>query len=101
MEEKKVTLRVLNPRGKLRDIDRIKGASKGIDLSGKKIGVLDNTKSGGDELLPYVLENLRKKVPGIQIKIWNIPFALSPEVKEPRLREIADYADAVIGLMGD
>ena len=94
-------LEVLSPRGSLPETADFAGTSPLADLNGRKIGILNNTKSGGDLLLPYVLEVLRKQAPEMEVREWRIPFMLDPEEKAPRLAELAEWADGVIALTGD
>ncbi|MFC1961981.1 hypothetical protein ACFLWN_02925 [Chloroflexota bacterium] len=70
-------------------------------LSGRKIGIINNTKHGGEILWPYVAEALQKQLPDAELRTWRIHFAFPPSRKEPLLREVVDYSDAVIALMGD
>ena len=101
MHESEVTLEVLSPRGRV--VEKAGGATLGrlSDLSGRKIGVLNNTKSGGEMLLPYLEEALKRRIPTLQLRTWRIPFAFPPELKEPRINDIVEYSDGVIALMGD
>jgi hypothetical protein len=96
-----VILKVLSPRGVIKDVDDVRSVGGLASLEGKKVGILDNTKSGGNELLPFVKEAISNKIKNVEMKTWKVPFGLSQEIKDPRLREIADYADGVIALMGD
>lgn len=93
-------LSILSPRG-----ERSAGTTGGVEalggLQGKRIGILNNTKSGGDLLLPYVLESIKARVPGVEFREWRIPFQLDPKLKAPRLEELARYSDGVIALTGD
>ena len=93
-------LRVLSPRA-----ERTRTASAGAaslgELRGKRIGILNNTKSGGDLLLPYVLDAIKARVPEVEFREWRIPFQLDPRLKAPRLEELAHYSDGVIALTGD
>ena len=101
MQNSKVILKVLNPRGRVAELEE-KAASHRLDsLNNKKIGVLSNTKNGGEILWPYLEEALKKRAPGIQFRTWRVHFGLALESKEPVLREIAENSDAVIALMGD
>ena len=96
-----IKLEVLNPRGEISGAEMF-GASQGLgDLNGRKIGILNNTKSGGDLLLPYVLEAIKGQHPDVEFKEWRVPFMLDPAEKAPRLKEVAEYADGVIALTGD
>ncbi len=101
MQRNEVSLKVLNPRGNIPQVTTTSISERLSSLSGKKIGVLDNTKTGGEALLPYLEQALKRQVPTIQLRTWKVPFMMSPELKEPRLREIADYSDGVIALTGD
>jgi hypothetical protein len=101
METINVTLKVLNPRGTEPEVSQSPLSSQLNDLKGKRIGILNNTKSGGNELLPYVQEDLKRRIPDLEMREWNVPFMLSPDSKAPRLKEIAEYSDAVVALMAD
>ncbi|MFC1904824.1 hypothetical protein ACFLXT_03565 [Chloroflexota bacterium] len=101
MGTNEVTLKVLSPRGEIEAIPQVSLSPSLGDLSRKKIGILYNGKTGGETLLPYIEEALRKRVSDIEFRKWTIVFNQAPEVKEPGLKELADYADGVIALMGD
>jgi hypothetical protein len=97
----KVELRVFNPRGEVAGDPRVP-ASPGLgDLGGKKIGILWNGKFMGGVLLPYLEEALKKRFRDVQFRQWLVPLAQSAEVKAPKIKEIADYSDGVIALIGD
>lgn len=93
-------LRVMSPRS---ERSRAASAGAGIlgELRGKRIGILNNTKSGGDLLLPYVLDAIKARIPDVEFREWRIPFQLDPKLKAPRLEELARYSDGVIALTGD
>ena len=97
----KVSLKVFNPRGELESIPQVSISPRLDKLTGKKIGILNNSKAGGEMLLPYLEEALKKRVPDAELRTWRVLFASPPDVKEPKLREIAEYADGVIALTGD
>ena len=101
MNKSKVKVKVLNPRGKASKVNQIPVSVAPSTLSGKRIGILNNTKSGGEVLLPYIQEALEREVSGIEFHAWKVPAALSHDKKEPRLKEIARYSDFVVALMGD
>jgi len=101
MGTSKVSLKVFNPRGELESIPQVSISPRLGKLTGKKIGILDNSKPGGEMLLPYLEEALKKCVPDVELRTWRVLFAHSLDVKEPKLREIAEYADGVIALTGD
>lgn len=101
MQQDVIRLDILNPRGKVPHVDEFDAAHTLESLSGKRIAILNNTKAGGEQLLPYVLDVLKRKVGAIEFREWRVPFMLEPEQKAPRLQEIVDYADGVIALTGD
>ena len=80
MQRNKVTLKVLNPRGILTRMTGIPISRRLGDLNSKKIGVLNNTKSVAEMLLPYLEEALKKLEPftleGVAGKI-ECPFLLT------------------------
>jgi hypothetical protein len=101
MATEPVRFEVLSPRGALPGGESYQASAGLASLKGKKIGILNNTKSGGDLLLPYVLEALKGRVGEIEFQEWRVPFMLDPAEKEPRLVEIAAQTDGVIALTGD
>lgn len=101
MPKDKVTLSVFNPRGVAESIPQASASPRLSDLTGTKIGIINNGKSGGEMLLPYLEEALRKRIGGVEFHTWRIPFAWSANAKESRLKEVSDYGDCVIALVGD
>lgn len=101
MPESKVTLKVLNPRGRNTRMEKKPVSSRLGTLDGSKIGVLSNTKNGGEILWPFVEDALKRRASGVQFRTWRLHFGLPPEQKEPTLKEIAENSDAVIAFMGD
>ncbi len=101
MDNEKVTLDVLNPRGKLAEFSEFPSSPRLSSLSGRKIGILNNTKNGAETLIPYLKEALQRRYPDIELGMWKVNYALSKDVKEPKLKEIAEYCNGVIALLGD
>ena len=101
MQVSKVTLNVFNPRAEFESIPQVSVSPRLDKLTGKRIGILSNGKAGGEMLLPYLEEALKKRIPDIELRMWRVGFARLPDAKEPILKEIAEYADGVIALMGD
>ncbi|MFC1965617.1 hypothetical protein ACFLWI_01530 [Chloroflexota bacterium] len=96
-----VTLRVFNPRAEIESTPPV-SASPGLgSLAGRKIGILNNSKGGGDMLQPCLEKVLKRRFPDIEFRTWRVPFTESPDVKEPRLREIVEYGDGAIVMMAD
>lgn len=96
-----ILLKILNPRGTVSDSKQIDASPRLKDLAGKKIGIINNGKAGGEMLLPHLMDALQKNHPGIEIRQWEVPLAWPEETKEPVLDEIASQSDGVIALMGD
>jgi hypothetical protein len=95
-----VNLPVLNPRGKLLEKVTRRAASRHLDdLNGKKIGVLNNTHPGGEILWPYVEEALKERLPNIEMRSWKVPHRFPAERKEPNIKALAEFSDAVIASM--
>ena len=96
-----MTLTVLIPRGEIEDISYVPPSPRLSSLAGKKIGILNSGKPGGEMLLPYIEEALKKRVPSIKLRTWKVPYGQPQQEKMPALRELASYSDGVIALIGD
>ena len=98
MSKSNVELTVCNPRGGLETPAMISPSPRLQSLDGKKIGVWMFSLWGlAETLLPQLEDALRKRVDGIEFREWS---AMMPvESKEARLKEIAEYSDAVIVLL--
>ena len=95
-----ITLNVLNPRGDIK-VAKTSTSTRLSSLDGKKIGILENNKPGALMLLPFLVEGIKNRVSDVDIRVWKIPRHWSDEEKKPLLKGISEYADAVIGLMGE
>jgi len=95
-----VTLEVLSPRVDFEKAAPLTMVPRLADLSGKKIGIINNTKAGADAFQPYLEEVLKEAVPTIELKIWSISYN-AYEGKEEDLKEVAEASDGVIVLIGD
>ncbi|MDO8567680.1 MAG: hypothetical protein Q7R57_03075 [Dehalococcoidales bacterium] len=96
-----ITLKVLNPRAEVEKAPEINASPRLNDLAGRKIALLKNGKSGAELLHPYLEDALKQSIPGVKLQTWLVPLSRTPEEKAPILKEIADYADGVIALIGD
>ncbi|MFC1963969.1 hypothetical protein ACFLV1_01140 [Chloroflexota bacterium] len=95
----KVTLEVLNPRTEIEGLEQIRPRSELVDLNGKKIGLVDNTKPDTHTLLVYIAELLKDRFPDIKTKIWRkINYT---GIEENIYKEVAEQSDAVILGTGD
>ncbi len=100
MTNKKIELVVYNPRGKFEIPQTVPPSPRLENLDGKKIGImLFGTGAGlAEELLPKLKEALKKRVGGIDFREW--PAFVPAEFREARLKEIAEYSDGIIVLLG-
>lgn len=95
-----VKLEVLDPRGELYTppVQPINPRLK--SLAGKKIGIMNNGKPGADAFQPHLERALKAVAPGVQLRTWGIAYNVYPD-KAKDLKAMADWSDAVIGLLGD
>ena len=63
MNQDKIELRVLNPRGSIEEKPASAPNPRIVDLSGKKIGLYSNMKQGMDNFYTVFEELLEKKYP--------------------------------------
>ena len=99
MHKDKVELSVLNPRGKIAGTPRIIASPRLNTLTGKKIGVLKFGVWGiTEKIWPGVKEELKKRVSNIQFREWS--FTGSPVSREERQKEIVEYSDGIILMLG-
>lgn len=90
------TVRVLNPEG-VRSKERRPLAGRLATLSGTVIGLLDNSKPGGRELLL----GLREELSALGVTTFIHRTKVHPSAPNPHVDEVAAGADAVIGALGD
>ena len=95
-----VRIEVLDPRAELITRPPAPISRRLRSLSEKKIGILNNTKEGARVFQPYLMKLLKEAEPNLQLRIWTIPYN-DYMGKERDLAEIAEWSDAVIGLIGD
>jgi len=95
-----VVLEVLNPRGEIPPVQPTGLTHRLKDLSGKKIGLIDNGKVGASYFLDAVEEELKKRLPGVVVLRFTKPgrtTAASPQFYP----EVAKKLDAFIYATGD
>jgi hypothetical protein len=99
-KNRKVELRVNNPRGEFESLRMVSPSPRLKSLDGKKIGILKFGTGAGlaEELLPQLEDALRKRVSRIDFREW--PAFIAPELREARSKEIAEYSDGIIVLLG-
>ncbi len=95
-----IILEVLNPRAEIPPVQVLGLIPRLKDLSGKKIGLIDNGKVGAGYFLDAVEEELKKKLPGVTVLRFKKPgrtTAASPKFYP----EVAKKLDAFIYAAGD
>jgi hypothetical protein len=99
MPTKDIKLQVLNPRGKVENIPRFAASPRLKTLTGKKIGVIRFGVWGiSDKIWPKTEEEIKKRVGNIQFREW--PFMGGPLSREAKFKEIAEYSDGIIIMLG-
>lgn len=95
-----VILNILSPRGDIFVPPVTPISARLSSLAGKKIGILNNSKAGADAFQPYLEKALKEAIPDLQFRTWGIPFNVYPG-KDKDLKAMAEWSDAVIGILGD
>jgi hypothetical protein len=100
MPNRKQKLTVCNPRGEFRIPRFVSPSPRLQNLDGKKIGILLFGTGAGlaEELLPQLKDALRKRISRIDFREW--PAFIAAASREARLKEIAEYSDGIIVLLG-
>ncbi len=101
MQHSTVSLSVMNPRAEVASVREVRSSARLGSLAGKRIGILYNAKVGADLLLPQLEKSLKAQIPDITLRTWTVPGNQAENLKGPKLKEIADYSDGVIALLGD
>ena len=92
-------LNVHNPRGKIKTVPRFPASPRLTSINGKKIGVLKFGVWGITETLwPRLEEALKNQAKDIQFREWS--FMGGPGSRDARLKEMAEYSDGVIVMLG-
>ncbi len=95
-----VVLEVLNPRGEIPPAQAIGLTPRLKDLTGKKIGLIDNGKVGAGYFLDAVEEELKKRLPGVTVLRFKKPGRTTAPA--PKFYpEVAKKIDAFIYATGD
>jgi hypothetical protein len=93
-----VTIEALNPVAqRLAEFRRAAGAPRPSSLDGKRIGLLWNSKRGGDVALETIGTALQDRFPGTAlVKVWGVMS--NPE---PTFTKVEQECDVVVGATGD
>jgi hypothetical protein len=97
MNQEKIELRVLNPRGEIDAKSAFALNPRLSDLSGKKIGLYSNMKQGMDNFYIVFEELLRKKYPDVSTMNVAGAFLIRDEDAEAMAKEV----DAFVYGVGD
>ncbi|GEM_PF-1619576 len=102
MKSEATVLRVLNPHAEVQGKENEKPLSQRLfDLTGKRIGILNNGKLGAEALLPFLREALPRRIHSAAFKVWSLPLSSVAEDRIRILQDIARSSDGVIALLGD
>lgn len=102
MKSAGTVLKVMNPRGRVEDGAAERPLSQRIaDLTGKRIGILNNGKLGAEALLPFLREALARRIHSAAFKVWSLPMSSLAEDRIRILQNVARSSDGVIALLGD
>ena len=69
-------------------------------LNEKKIAIINNTKPGANYIRPYVEKVIKEKFPTVEFKEFIISYKSYPKKAED-IKAAVEWADCVIGMMGD
>ncbi len=95
-----ITLEVLNPRGEVLPITVTGIVPRLRDLEGRKIGLVDNTKTGAEYFLDATEELLKKKFPSVTVlRFRKSEGTINPAPK--MYSAVAEKCDAFIYATGD
>jgi hypothetical protein len=97
MNQEKIELRVLNPRGEIEAKSAFSPCPCIADLSGKKIGLYSNMKQGMDNFYTVFEELLKKKYPDTTTMNVAGAFLIRDEDAEAMAKEV----DAFVYGVGD
>jgi hypothetical protein len=99
MPKNDIKLKVHNPRGKIERVPRFPASPRLKGINGKKIGVLKFGVWGiTEKLWPRLEDALKERSENVQFREWS--FMGGPASREARLKEIIEYSDGVIVMLG-
>jgi hypothetical protein len=99
MPKNDIKLKVHNPRGKIERVPRFTASPRLKGINGKKIGVLKFGVWGiTEKLWPRLEDALKERSENVQFREWS--FMGGPASREARLKEIIEYSDGVIVMLG-
>jgi hypothetical protein len=96
-----VRLLVLNPVAQKAGKAEFHAAKRPQNLSGKKIGLYDNGKPGGDVVQRRLVERLEARFQGLQFPRYSGTIGGRATLTAKGAEAIANGCDAVIGIRAD
>ena len=97
MDQEKIELKVLNPRGEIAGKTALAPGKRLTTLAGKKIGLYSNMKQGMDNFYTVFEELLKEKYPDTGVMKVSGAFLVRDEDAEAMAKE----ADAFVYGVGD
>ena len=91
-------LTVLDPTAEM-DVERIPLAARPADLTGKRVGVLDNSKERADEILRRIEERLRDHA-AVACVVWRRKDFYTKQAPTVFIEDLARQCDVVINAVG-
>ena len=99
MPENDITLKICSPRGRVETVPRFPASPRLKGINGKNIGVLKFGVWGiAEKLWPRLKEALQARSENVQFREWS--YLSNPSSRGASLKEIAEYSDGVIVLLG-
>ena len=95
------SLQVMNPVAQSADKNKFHAAARAPDLRGKKIGLYDNCKPGGDVAQQRLTEQLGARFEGLQFQRYSGSIGGRSTLSAQGAQAIAEECDAVISIRGD
>jgi hypothetical protein len=92
-----ITLTVLNPRGEIAPIPVFAPQPRLSDLSGKRIGIYWNGKSGGDHFWNVIEQLLKQKFPAATV----VRYEGAYDIGDPLAAKMAKEVDTFLYGVGD
>ncbi len=93
-------MRLVNPKGVDLDSGEFRLNQRPSDLSGKRLGLMENSKDNSDKLLHELGEVLKQKYDLAEVKYFSKHHASVP-AKPEVIQDILDQVDVLITGVGD
>ena len=94
-------IKVLNPAAERAAKNKARAAARVADLRGRKIGLYDNSKPGGEVAQQRLTAQLGARFPGMEFQRYSGSMGGRSTLTPKGAQAIAQECDAVIGIRGD